>query len=206
MIIGTVILYAVFVLFSIRTIIRNTDFRNNIRLFQHDCEVTNSSLMENALGIELENTQQYASASEHLQKAVALSPQIWQYWYNLGGYYIVINNDTQAESAFLHAASLTLSPSITASAYSATLIKDNDYSQAIDYSNSALQKYPKDPGLLLTLSVAYYDLNNIPQAGNYLEQSYDIEPSTQVYYIYAKINDFQPVAGDYLIKSFLNIN
>jgi len=112
----------------------------------------------------------------------------------------------QAQAAFLQAANLQPTSSFSAIEYASSLLANGQYSQAIDYANGAIQKYPRDPGLLLVLSVAYDKLDNINEAGTYLEQSYNVEPSTQVVYVYNQIDAHSVIPDDYLVKSFLYLN
>ncbi len=205
--VGAVLLAVLFVAFSVRTIVRNSDFHDDLRLFKHDTVINpGSNLLQNALGVELWQEKQYDAAQPHLLAAVQMEPKDSGYWFDLGTDYVAVNNMQQAQAAFLQAVNLNPTSAFPSIEYASLLLANGQYSQAIDYANSAIKTYPQDPGLLLVLSVAYDKLGNINEAGVYLEHSYNIEQSTQAVYIYNQINAGAVIPDDYLVKSFLKLN
>lgn len=59
---------------SLRTIVRNTNFYDNITLFSHDARVMDNYYLENNLGSELYQAAQYKDALIHMKRSVHLLP------------------------------------------------------------------------------------------------------------------------------------
>lgn len=73
---------------SLRTIIREFDWRDGLTLYSQDIKNSQNSFdLENNLGVELFRVGDFANAKKHFQKSVELSPQWWTNWNNLGAIY-----------------------------------------------------------------------------------------------------------------------
>ncbi len=82
--VGIFILCIVSGLLGIRTIIRNADWHNGLKLYQHDEQYVHSFDLENNLGVELYRKGDYETAAKHFTISTQLSPQWWTNWNNLG--------------------------------------------------------------------------------------------------------------------------
>lgn len=60
---------------GLRTVIRNTNWKNSYTLFSHDVEVDpNNFYLQNKVGIELYQLGKYEDAGERFQRSISLRP------------------------------------------------------------------------------------------------------------------------------------
>lgn len=72
-------------LLSIRTVVRNRDWKNGLTLYSHDIIISRNSYdLENNLGVELYRVKRYREAKIHFERSTQLSPTWWINWNNLG--------------------------------------------------------------------------------------------------------------------------
>lgn len=87
----TVVVYFIVFLiigFSLRTVIRNTNWQSALVLFSHDEKISKqNSYLEGLLGHEFFRAGDYSKAEYHLGKALELNPQDLVTWYNFGVLY-----------------------------------------------------------------------------------------------------------------------
>jgi len=81
------LIIVILVLFSLRTIARNFDWRNELSLFSHDAKRTISFDLENNLGVALFRSGKIQEAEKHFKKSTELAPYWWVNWNNLGVIY-----------------------------------------------------------------------------------------------------------------------
>ncbi len=107
----------ILLLFSVRTMSRNSDWKNPITLMGNDIEhLENSAQANNMLAMSLldesyKNTDltnevknEYRNkAVIHLQKAIKIYPYFFNYNFDLGRGYITLNDNVNAKQAFLKA-------------------------------------------------------------------------------------------------------
>lgn len=110
----TIILVIWFALLGIRTIIRNTNWNNEITLFTHDVQTDDNYDLEYMLGTDLLGAGQYQLAIPHLEKSADIYPTPADY-NNLG-------------TAFLHAGDYTHALFF----YKKALLLDSHYKQRDD--------------------------------------------------------------------------
>ena len=93
--IGTIAL----VLLSLRTMVRNTNWHDEITLFEHDSQVSTTRQTESLLGKDYLDIRDYKSSLRHFKKALELSPDEAAYL-NVGVIYLKQNNYNEAISYF----------------------------------------------------------------------------------------------------------
>jgi len=82
------IVLLIIVLFSVRTLVRTFDWRNELVLFSHDGQGKNISFdLENNFGVALFRNGQFDQAAVHFKKSTELAPYWWVNWNNLGVIY-----------------------------------------------------------------------------------------------------------------------
>lgn len=70
---------------SVRTIIRNTDWKDSMHLFAHDVQISRNAFdLENNAGVAYFRAQDYQKAGEHFAESTRLAPKWWVNWSNLG--------------------------------------------------------------------------------------------------------------------------
>lgn len=94
-----IVLIVVIALLSVRTIIRNTDWKNELNLFKHDAQVSDNYDVENELGGDYLSLKDYSNAILHYKKSIALRPYEGNI-YNLGAVYENEGNFAKAESYY----------------------------------------------------------------------------------------------------------
>lgn len=73
---------------SVRTIIRNTNWADEITLFGHDIHISTTAFdLENNYGVALFRKQKYDSAIVHFRRSTEFAPTWWVNWNNLGAAY-----------------------------------------------------------------------------------------------------------------------
>lgn len=92
----------VLVALSIRTIIRNADWRNRITLYSHDVKISDNSGLQSNLGLEYFNLQENDKALIHFKRSVELSPS-GPGLSNLGAIYDRLGDIEKAEEYYLKA-------------------------------------------------------------------------------------------------------
>lgn len=75
-------------LLSIRTVVRNFDWKNGLILFSHDIKISKNAFdLENNLGVELFRVKKFDGAKIHFERSTQLAPNWWTNWNNLGVVY-----------------------------------------------------------------------------------------------------------------------
>ena len=91
----------IIIVFSFRTIIRNTNWENSLTLFSHDAKISKqNSYLEGLLGHELFLNNRFDEAEFHLSSAIKLNPQNTVTWYNFGVLYEGKGDFDQAKKEF----------------------------------------------------------------------------------------------------------
>lgn len=86
---------------SIRTIIRNTNWKDGFTLYTHDIKYAPESFdLQNNLGVELYRAGKNNEAKIHFQKSTELAPFWWTNWSNLGVIYEVEGEATKAAELY----------------------------------------------------------------------------------------------------------
>lgn len=175
----------VVVIFSVRSIVRMTNWYSNLTLFSHDIAyLQNNANAQYNYGTALLDSGQVANAIPHLQGATALSPKSYQAWHNLGIAYLRLNKLDEAKGTFYQVLKLKNGPEPYRSLVYVQLMKNNPQ-EAKQESQDALKQWPEDPFLWRMLGLAEYKLGNTAQARSSWEKSLSIAayPITQ-YYLY----------------------
>lgn len=112
-----VVVIVIFVLFSVRTMYRNSDWKNPVKLMSNDIQHLENSAQANnmyAMGL-MDESMKNADLTEetkleyrkkaifHLQKAITIYPYFFNYNFDLGRSYISLNDNYNAKKAFLSA-------------------------------------------------------------------------------------------------------
>lgn len=182
---------------SLRTVVRNSDWQNNMKLFSHDIEGNDNFDIESFLGGEYANRQEYDEALLHYQRSFAFRPlEIGSY--NIALTYLNMNNVQQARNYlirtlntknhykqyFPHAHALE-----TYKMYASILVLyDNDPS-AVLFLNRALSDYPDSADLWAMLALAKFRQNDKQGALEAASRAIKLDPNGLSAYVYSHIQD-----------------
>lgn len=159
----TVSMLIIICLLSVRTILRNTNWVNNLMLYTHDNQVNQDSpLLERGLGYELAQNGDWKHAEYHYIKATRLFPSE-NTWLSLGEFYVYSHRFNDAKKSFEN----TLKYGDSAEVYSSLAIislQGNDMLVAEKSISNSLKKFPNDSKLLGYLAIAKYRLGNKNEA------------------------------------------
>jgi hypothetical protein len=157
----------ILIILSIRTMVRNTDWRDSLTLYLHDSKINDNFAIESNIGVEYSAKGQDDIALIHYQKSIQLFPYAVNL-YNTGNYYGKRGDmDTAREyyykaidaPAFSEAARKDLSLGAAK-----LLISHDTPLQAKAFVNTLLLRYPKSAELWADFAICEYYLHNQDQA------------------------------------------
>lgn len=160
---------------SIRTMVRNTQWKDALTLYSNDYAVSQSPLLENNLGDEYFQRGNTVLAQKYFERAVKLDPDLWIGLNNLG---IVQEKRGDFDKAYYYyGKALQKGDRLPVAENIARILvfKKKD-TEAIVFTKRALTKYPLSAKLWITLSLAYYELGKYQDALSPAEKSYNISP------------------------------
>lgn len=141
----------IIVLLSIRTIIRNTNYHDDLTLNTHDAQVKDNAELEYNIGDDLINQKKYKQAYPHLLRSVNLFPYV-DNLQSFGVYYDRIGNVQKAKEYYYK----SIEASKIASGYNYDygqviasyiylgdlLLINHNYKEAANVSRMGLQQFP----------------------------------------------------------------
>ncbi|MBI4040126.1 tetratricopeptide repeat protein [Candidatus Daviesbacteria bacterium] len=182
---------------GIRTIIRNSNFYDNLTLFAHDVSISpNSFDTENNLGVALFRQGDTQGAKVHFLKSLAIQPKWYFALNNLGAVYEREGNWPEAKKLYEQ---VTLETDYYLSFENLAMIYLNHESTASaqEFASKTLKKLPQNPRLWIVLAIADYNLGQTDKALQDAQNSYAISPSTEALRLISLIKANQPIpTGD----------
>jgi len=187
-------------LLSIRTVIRNNDWRSPIALYSKDIKVYENYDIENYLGAEFVYTNRYDEALPHLLKSVKLLPHDTNL-FNVGSVYDHLGNLQKAKEYY----ELALD---TKNVFSSTggevrklsyegLIRIQLLSVTPEKMNGliteSLQEYPRDGALWAYLAINEYKMNNYENALSASQKAEQLLPNPTTDKLYKMILNKKPL-------------
>ena len=163
---------------SLRTIVRNSDWKDAISLYSHDLRAggENYSIHIN-LGDELMRLNRLDEAKEHFQKSVELSPGQSINWSNLGVIYALQGDTFTAKKYLLKAIKNNSSFYPAYEKYGFILLKDKKFIEARNFLKRTIKKYPERPILYIFLAEAEYKSGNKSEALQAAYKAVQLDPS-----------------------------
>lgn len=179
---------------SVRTIIRNTNWLNEMTLLNHDLKYNENYDLDNELGTEYLAQNNYTAALVYYQKSVALRPYEYNL-INLGVVYERLGNTQKAMMYYdkaLHSTSYNMFQPHkhdieSYKFYSSKLIFSNS-SQAIAFTQGAVRDYPESAELWLLLALAMYKQHNKQGALFAAQKAYQLSNNDQTSFVYNNIS------------------
>jgi hypothetical protein len=180
---------------AVLTIIRTTQWHTELQLYSHDIMYSpESALLNNNLGIALEEAGNMRDAKPYLEKAVVLDPN-GMYLSSLGQYYEETKNYSKAKSLYwqdIHLRNDMPKYDSYAGVVRLDLFNINDPHEAKTLAIAAFKKYPAESLLLAYIAMADYqtgDKKNAVAAAQELLQ-YQPNPDNKELYLLIKGGKF----------------
>lgn len=155
------IVLVIFVLFSVRTMDRNSDWSSPINLMSNDIEyLENSAQANNMYAMSLlnesmknndlteETKQEYRKkAVLHLQKAIEIYPSFFNYNFDLGRSYIALNDNNNAKIAFSKAYKILPKSPLVLEELTKTCFDLGQKEETEYYGNKYLEMNPRNENI-----------------------------------------------------------
>lgn len=179
--------------FSMRTFIRNSNWRNGITLLSHDIAYSeDSNLLENSLGAELFVAGKYEEAQKHFEKSVEIFANSNNLT-NLGVSYAHNGQVDEAKKAFQQAIDLD-QYYLAYQNMAGLMLKYDDPKNTANTVDQYLKIFPYNSTLWYVLALSEYQQGNNEAALTAAKQAYILEPNVQDYYIlYSRLSKNLPV-------------
>lgn len=174
-------------LFSLRTFLRNFDFKDNLTLYQKDLTFDpNNYILEDGLGVELYNEHQYAAAKTHFLKSTELNPAT-RSWNNLA-VLASLEGNRQQDKYYLEK-SIQLYPQFNLAYINlAKYYYANDGTiKAKQFTDQALKKFPDDEDLLHLDLVFAVKLQQKEEAKRLAAKIYQLNPTPGNFQLYQSL-------------------
>jgi len=185
-------------LLSVRTIIRNNDWHDNVTLYSHDVQYTRSYSLENDLGTEYVFKGQDNQAIVHFKNSVDMFP-IDINLFNLGQSYVNLGNYKESKVYFRQLAK-HYTGSIPIATVISLLLIDNDPQDAETFINKGLFQKPKNMQLLIYLEIAEYKSGNKKTALVLAQKTFSLYPNYQTQYVLKQIIQNQPIRNSFIYR------
>ncbi|MDO8638124.1 MAG: tetratricopeptide repeat protein [Candidatus Daviesbacteria bacterium] len=177
---------------SLRTIIRNTNWKDGLTLYSNDIVLTQGSFdLENNLGVELYRVGKFEQAKTHFENSTKIAPFWWTNWNNLG--VMVEKEDYKKALSYYQKAIENGSYYLAYENVAKLLLAQNKITEAKEFSEQSLKVLPNNPNLWLSLAYSEYKLGNKDQALYAAKNAFLLSPSQQTYYIYSRLKDNLPL-------------
>lgn len=145
---------------GIRTIVRNTNWADNLTLFRHDVHTSNSPRLAIFLNLMYAQAGQMENVKTPLVLAVPVDVTKGQNWYNLGKEYFQWEYKDLAETYFMKSIQVDKFHNAYKSLAIIYLEKDHNPKASKKILLQGLQQYPNDPLFLALLSIVEYAMSD----------------------------------------------
>lgn len=184
---------------SYATIIRNTNWHDEISLFSHDVKISDSYSIENSLGTAYFNQGEYSKALPYFMKSVAQRPYETNYQ-NIASTYLKMGDIQNA--AKYYAMAMTANnyhlydpqqhDSLTYVNYAQILVFHESPSKADKLLEEAVKDYPGIPILWELLAFTKVDLHDKQGALEAANNALQLDPTSSIQTFYNDCLDNKP--------------
>jgi hypothetical protein len=186
--------FGLLTVYSIRSIARVRDWRDQLTLYSHDIVYsTNSNDLENNYGVELVKLFQLDEAKKHFLRSIEIEPNSDHNHYNLALLYFKQNNLPEAEAEAQLANSLKPDDMKIHELLAGIYFKIQPLDQAILFIEQELTRFPQSLNLYKYLIVAYYQEKNWNKAAEAAYRLYDFEPTPEHKQLYEQVSNHEPI-------------
>lgn len=187
------------IVLSVRTIARNSNWRDMINLYSHDIKYNDNFDISNGLGVAYGKEREYSKAIYYLEKSVRMRPYEINHL-NLAIIYARIGKMAQAKLFFekaFNSKNYKLYPSNNRSLnlyknYAQLLLFYEKNPLSTGLLEESVRDYPDSSALWSYLAIAYYMQHDNKSALKAAARAYELNPSTENRYAHTQIknNDF----------------
>jgi protein O-mannosyl-transferase len=179
---------------SIRTLVRNSNWKDGLTLFSHDIKYVQGSFdLENNLGVELFRVERTPEAKTHFVNSTKIAPFWWTNWNNLGAVEEREGRFSEAKLYYQKAIDnghYYLAYENLAKIY---LTHDQDYQKAYDFSTESLKTLPSNGNLWLIKALSSYKLEKSEEALVAAQNAYLLNPNAQTLELLNRLKLNKPV-------------
>lgn len=183
----------ILIILSFRTMVRNTNWKDNLTLYSHDIKIYTYAGTENDLGLEYARLSQYDKAITHYHNAIK-TVQCEDLFFNLGLAYENIGDKQNAEK-YLYKAIQAKPCKLADKKHNLDtykhlgiiLMESHSFNEARKYLINGLIEYPESSHLWGMLAVSEYKLHNQKEAVAAAQRAKELLPNEANNYIYTQI-------------------
>lgn len=186
---GVLILLLVF---SIRVMVRNANWVDQITLIRHDIQINKESYqLEEGYGLELMKEGKLDEAYPHLLRSTEIFPGVNNFT-SLGVYYGNTKQFDKAKESFKRAMEYD-NFALTYENYSLLLFLEKNYSECNSFTDTAVNKFPGSYKLWFYKSMCAYTIGNKDEALRAARTAYSIQQDATRQYVLRSILNNQPI-------------
>ena len=166
---------------SIRTVVRNTDWREPKEFFEKNISLGGKSiLIYMNLGMEYERDGDYDKAFTMYEKVIKKNEDIFWGWYNMGNLYRQTNNNVKALEMYRE--SISRRPDFLSAYKNSAVIymKEEKRDEAITIIKEFIDKYPENIEALFCVAGIYHQEGDLKNAYEYIERVLKIDPDNKL--------------------------
>lgn len=170
-----------FVVLSVRSSIRNTNYYSDLVLIKHDIVfLEDVADIQDNYGLALLADNRPREAIIHLQKADTLLPNNYIILYDLAKAYLKDKQFDKAKINFIRVIELKKDYAEAYRGLFITFLQQKNYKEAMQIARNALWIWPENPYFLAFLGLAAYELKDYDTAKNSLQRSISIYPDPAI--------------------------
>ncbi|MBU0579497.1 hypothetical protein KKE34_00450 [Patescibacteria group bacterium] len=173
----------VLVALSIRSMVRNRNWRDGLTLYSHDIKIAVDSFdLENNFGVELYRVGRKEEAKVHFTRSTELADHWWTNWSNLG---VIIEEEGDLETAAVYYQRAIDNGQYFLAFQNLARVKAlRNPEAAIVFIKDSLELLPYNAELYKWWAVAEYELENKDAALQILQRSFELAPSQKTAQLY----------------------
>lgn len=186
---GIYLIALIVVLFSLRTIVRNTNWYNGLSLYGHDLQYQQNDKIEDMLAGELSAAGDNQDAQKHFTALLARNPGQSALYVNLGLTYEEEGNFSAAADTYQKGLKTDDTGVVYTNYARVIMLREGKNQEAETISAKGLQKYPQNTSLMLVNAIALYKLGNKQSALTEVQNAENISHNTSIDQIYQGIQN-----------------
>lgn len=178
----------------LRTITRNSDWKDGYTLYSHDIAIAQNSFdLENNLGVELYRKGDLTQAKAHFENSTIIAPYWWTNWNNLAAI-LEREGDFNKAALYYEKAIANGNYYLAYENLANILAFHDDPAKAKKFTEQALTVLPNNPRLYFILAYTNYKLGDKQGALTAAQKSLILNPNYQPsLYIYQRLSQNLPI-------------